>query len=183
MNNATERWMWCLFFLGPHIFHSRQNLNSCATGFWLRTEIPRVWGLSCTLATARMLQLAKGLKRRARCQDQSVVWCSTLSLSSAQSGSAQSWGLHAEPPSSASKLGMWSLCEKHKKNSSSLAVLFLFSSWDLKTKTRGKGIQKSFYTSYSWNWWFMPGLNFPWKILQAVAYCLFFTCCHGQTGE
>lgn len=136
--------MWCLFLLGPHIFHSRQNLNSCATGSWLRTEIPRVWGLSCTLATARMLQLAKGLKRRARCQDQSVVWCSTLSLSSAQSGSAQSWGLHAEPPSSASKLGMWSLCEKHKKNKLFSQFCFCSQAGTQKLRPEGREYRRVF---------------------------------------
>lgn len=53
-------------------------------------------------------------------------------------GSAVSSGLHADSPSSGSKWGMWCLCEKHRINLFSIEAffLFLFSSWDLKNKTR-----------------------------------------------
>lgn len=181
MNSATERWMWCLFLLGPHIFHPR----------WIWT--PVLQDLDCGL--------------RSPGYGASVVHFLLPGCSSWPKGSSVEPGVKIKVSSDAvhyhyhllspevcmqslpALLANWE-CDAFVKNtsrtSSSLAFLFLFSSWDLKNKTGGKGIQKSFYTSYSlklWNWWFMPGLSFSWRILQVVVYCLFFTCCHGQTGE
>lgn len=100
----------------------------------------------------QVFQLAKRLKHRARCWDQIVIWWGTLLLSSAWLGSAQSWEVCMQPPSSAGKLGMGCFCENDKTiTSSSLEFLFLLLSWDLENNTTGEGIEKHFYTSLSLN--------------------------------
>lgn len=143
-HGATERWTWCLFLLGPHFFHTKsellQNLD-CGLG-------------SPGCGASGVHVLLPGCSSQPWAQAQSQVSGSKWGLMSydmvisCRRGSAQSWAWHAESPSSGSKWGTGCLCEKHRINlfSKESFFLFLFSSWDLKNKTRGKRIQKSFCT-------------------------------------
>lgn len=174
MNDAMGSWTWHLFLLGPS--HLSSQVKSELLCYRILTVDWDPQGIGPQLSTcccqdapvsqrAQVQSQVSGSKcRLKRCVI--VIICSVLR------------GLHAQPSSTAGKLGKCCLCEIHKtRTGSSLAFLFLFSGWNLENMTRGKGIEENFYTSLSlkfWNWQSKQGLTFLWRILQAVVYCLFY---------